>query len=119
MTSKRLAREAGALPHYWSLLTELVLIMPKCAVCQADCRGKHCRNCFNQKGKTKDTFHLHEISSSQNINLDETGFLPNVDGTLFSNPSFNNDGLLSDVMYTASPENNESGEVAAETFSLV
>ena len=84
-----------------------------------ECRGKLCRNCFTQKGKTKVSFNLHEITSSENISLDESGILPNVDGTLFSNPSFNNDGLLSDVLYTASPESSGVGEVTAETFSLV
>ena len=93
--------------------------MPKCAECQVDCRGKVCRKCFTQKGKTKETFNLHEITSSESINLDESGILPSNDGTLFSNPSFNTDGLLSDVVYTASAETNGAGEVPAETFSLV
>ena len=38
---------------------------------------------------------------------------------LFSNPSFNAEGRLSDVLYTASPEVSGETPTDAETFSLV
>ena len=93
--------------------------MPSCAECKVNCRGKLCRECFTGKRKTKELFNLHEITASQNINSDESLLLPNTDGTLFSNPSFDNDGVLADVLYTASSQANGAGEVATETFSLV
>ena len=99
-----------------------------CIVCQMECRGKKCRDCFrNNKTNEETLFNLQEILSSQRTNLDQSGILPNVDGKLFSNASFQN-GVLSDVEYVVTSGNlentvntiaDEEIEVQTESFSLI
>ena len=99
-----------------------------CIVCQMECRGKKCRDCFrNNKTNEEPLFNLKDILSSQRTNLDQSGILPNADGKLFSNASFQN-GVWSDIEYVVTSENLENtlntnaGEeidVQTESFSLI
>ena len=107
-------------------------MLSTCSDCQKQCWGKKCRECYeknNNKPKKANPFNLHDIVSPLDITNVDLNSTVNSDRKLFSNPSFNDNGLLSDIEYIVTAEEDmlhsdidshtDVNSTLAERFSLV